>query len=84
MALANLGAIDLVSGDTTLRPRTIRGGMSHHALGWPFFFCQAVGVGGLVTLTFIYPDPDISDALAREYIDAVSHRLAAFVVTDGA
>ncbi len=81
LTLANLGALDLTTPDSTLRPKTIRGGASVHAARFPSMFCQALTARGTLELTLVYVDPHLSEEAAGHFGASVLDHLAAFART---
>ena len=76
LTLANLGALELSTPNSTLRPRMIRGGASVHATTFPVLFCQAVTVRGILGLTLVYVAPHLSEQDARQLSASVLDHLA--------
>lgn len=81
LTLANLGALELTTPDSTLRPKTIRGGASVHGASFPPLFCQALTAGGTLRLTMVYVAPHLSEDAARDLGASVLDHLAAFART---
>ncbi len=77
-ALANLGAMELPSEGTSLRPRLIRGGLNIHASAWPFISINGMGINGRLAMSVTYQHPEITDERAGEFAAAMSERMRWF------
>ena len=53
-ALANLGAMELPTDGTSLKPRALRGALDVHAASWPFVSFNGVGINGRLAMTLAY------------------------------
>ncbi len=80
--LANLGAMELVTEGTSLRPRTIRGAIGCHHATWPYMSFNGVGVNGHLAMTLTYMHPEISDERARACAAEMSNRIHWFATVD--
>ncbi len=81
LTLANLGALELSTPGSTLRPRMIRGGAGTHATTFPNLFCQAVTVRGILGITLVYVAPCLTEESARQYAASVLDYLASLAGT---
>ncbi len=80
--LASLGAMELPSEGTSLRPRTLRGalGVSHAA--YPYVSFNGIGINGSLAMTLTYPSPWISDERMAEFATAMSERMRWFAASN--
>ncbi len=76
--MANLGAVDLPSEGTALRPRVIRGALPMHHSYWPFVSFNGITINGRLAMTVTYQNPEISDDRAREFVAAFEERIRWF------
>ncbi|MEM6709855.1 MAG: condensation domain-containing protein [Pseudomonadota bacterium] len=71
IALANLGALSLETGQSSLGLRSLRGALNLHPSTWPFISLNAVGINGRLAMTAVHQWPEISDAAANAYVSAM-------------
>ena len=76
--LANLGAIDIPTEGTSLRVRTARGALGTHHAAYGYMCLNGVTINGNLAMTNTYTHPDVSEARAQEFIDAMSDRVRWF------
>jgi hypothetical protein len=81
--MANLGAVDLPSDGTVLRPRVIRGSLGMHHSYWPFVSFNGITINGRLAMTITYQNPEISDERAREFVTAYEERMRWYARSTG-
>ncbi len=73
--LASLGAMELRTEGTSLRPRTLRGALGLHHAAFAYTSINGIGINGAMAMTFVYPSPWVSEERAHEFTQAITDRM---------
>ena len=76
--LASLGAMELRTEGTSLRPRTLRGSIGLHHTRFAYTSLNAMGINGTLASTIVYPTPWVSDERANEFVQIFTDRMRWF------
>ncbi len=73
--LANLGAIEIPTEGTSLRPQKIRGALGNHHATWAYVSLNGIGNNGALAMTLTYTYPWVGDERIAEFASMMTDRM---------
>jgi hypothetical protein len=81
--LANLGAMQLPTEGSSLRPLAIRGALGAHHATFPYVSFNGIGNNGALAMTLTYVHPWVSDERIAEFAGMMTERMRWFAGSGG-